>query len=152
MKRMFDVAMSVLALVVLSPVFIGVPLLIRRDGGPALLRQPRVGVHGKVFSIYKFRSMVIDSEQLGGYSTQVNDPRITRVGRFIRKTSIDELPQLLNVLKGDMSLVGPWQNVPGQRSEYTQDQWDFLAVFCQGVRGSPSASLVVQLAISHEFH
>lgn len=141
MKRMFDVAMSVLALVVLSPVFIVVPLLIRRDGGPALFRQPRVGVHGKVFSIYKFRSMVIDSEQLGGYSTQVNDPRITQVGRFIRKTSIDELPQLLNVLKGDMSLVGPRPNVPGQRSEYTQEQWDFRNSVLPGITGLAQAKL-----------
>lgn len=141
MKRVFDVVMSVVALVALSPVFIVVPVLIRRDGGPALFRQARVGLHGKVFSIYKFRSMVINSEQLGGYSTQANDPRITGIGRFVRKTSIDELPQLLNVLKGDMSLVGPRPNVPGQRSEYTQEQWDLRNSVLPGITGLAQATL-----------
>jgi len=138
---MFDVVISVLTLLALSPVFIVVSLLIRRDGGPVLFRQTRVGLHGKVFSIYKFRSMVINSEQLGGYSTQKNDPRITRIGRFIRKTSIDELPQLLNVLKGEMSIVGPRPNVPGQQAEYTQEQWDLRNSVLPGITGLAQATL-----------
>lgn len=132
---------SALALLMLLPVFIVIPLLIRRDGGPALFRQTRVGLHGKPFSIYKFRSMVVDSEQLGGHSTLANDPRITKIGHFVRKTSIDELPQLLNVLKGDMSLVGPRPNVPGQRSEYTKEQWELRNSVLPGITGLAQATL-----------
>lgn len=141
MKRAFDIVVSTLALLALSPVFIVIPLLIRRDGGPALFRQTRVGLHGAPFNIYKFRSMVVNSEQLGGHSTEANDPRITKVGHFVRKTSIDELPQLLNVLKGDMSLVGPRPNVPGQRSEYTQEQWDLRNSVLPGITGLAQATL-----------
>ncbi|TGN39922.1 sugar transferase [Marinobacter confluentis] len=141
MKRVFDILVSVSALLVLSPVFIAIPLMIRRDGGPALFRQPRVGLHGKVFSIYKFRSMVMNSEQLGGHSTQADDPRITRVGKFIRKTSIDELPQLLNVIRGEMSIVGPRPNVPAQRTEYTQQQWDLRNSVLPGITGLAQATL-----------
>jgi lipopolysaccharide/colanic/teichoic acid biosynthesis glycosyltransferase len=140
-KRAFDIAISALALLVLSPVFIVIPLLIRRDGGPALFRQTRVGLHGKPFSIYKFRSMVVNSEALGGHSTRANDPRITKVGQFVRKTSIDELPQLLNVLKGDMSLVGPRPNVPGQMPEYTREQWDLRNSVLPGITGLAQATL-----------
>jgi len=125
----------------LSPVLIVIPLLIRRDGGPVLFRQTRVGLHGVPFNIYKFRSMVVNSEQLGGHSTQANDPRITKVGHFVRQTSIDELPQLLNVLKGDMSLVGPRPNVPGQRYEYTQEQWDLRNSVLPGITGLAQATL-----------
>ncbi|WP_251309292.1 sugar transferase [Halomonas sp. NCCP-2165] len=141
MKRSFDIVMSVMALLVFSPVFIVIPLLIRRDGGPALFRQVRVGLHGKPFNIYKFRSMVVNSEQLGSHSTQTNDPRITKIGQFLRKTSIDELPQLINVLKGDMSLVGPRPNVLGQRSEYTQEQWDIRNSVLPGITGLAQAKL-----------
>ncbi|MEH6689099.1 MAG: sugar transferase [Halopseudomonas sabulinigri] len=141
MKRIFDVVISILALLALSPVFILVPLIIRRDGGPALFRQVRIGLHGKAFSIYKFRSMLINSEQLGGYSTQENDPRVTKIGRFVRKTSIDELPQLLNVLKGEMSIVGPRPNVPKQRQEYNQEQWDLRNSVLPGITGLAQALL-----------
>lgn len=141
MKRAFDIVVSAMALLVLSPIFIVIPLLIRRDGGPALFRQKRVGLNGKPFYIYKFRSMVVNSEQLGGYSTQENDFRITKIGRFVRKTSIDELPQLLNVLKGSMSLVGPRPNVPGQESEYTKEQWNLRHSVLPGITGLAQATL-----------
>lgn len=141
MKRVFDIVISAAALLVLLPFFVIMPLIIRRDGGPALFRQLRVGLNGSSFYIYKFRSMVINSEKIGGHMTQSNDPRITRVGRFIRKTSIDELPQLINVLKGDMSIVGPRPNVPNQQSEYSQEQWDYRNSVLPGITGLAQATL-----------
>jgi lipopolysaccharide/colanic/teichoic acid biosynthesis glycosyltransferase len=107
MKRFFDLLLSSLALAVLSPLFIVLALLIRRDGGPAFFRQERVGQGGEFFRIFKFRSMVPGAEKLGAQVTGAADPRITSVGRFLRKTKLDELPQLINVLRGQMSLVGP---------------------------------------------
>lgn len=121
-KRLFDIVASLLALILLSPVFLIVALLIRRDGGKAFFMQDRIGKNGKKIRIFKFRSMIVNAEQVleelmakdenirNEYLTNKkleNDPRITKIGKFIRKTSIDELPQLINVLKGDMSLVGP---------------------------------------------
>ena len=119
-KRVFDILISFVALIALSPAFLIVALVVCIDdphGGP-LYKQERVGRNGKKFQFYKFRSMVVGAEDMlnglrdqnektGPVFKMHDDPRITRVGRFIRKTSIDELPQLWNVLKGDMSLVGP---------------------------------------------
>jgi lipopolysaccharide/colanic/teichoic acid biosynthesis glycosyltransferase len=116
--------------------FVIVALMIRRDGGPALFSQPRVGHNGRLFNCYKFRSMRVDAEQvLDQYLAQSpeaakewqqfqklkNDVRITSFGHFIRRTSIDELPQLLNVIKGEMSLVGPRPIMPGQEEFYAED-------------------------------
>jgi lipopolysaccharide/colanic/teichoic acid biosynthesis glycosyltransferase len=118
-KRTIDVAVSGLALVVLSPLLLLTAVMIKATSpGPVTFRQPRIGRNGRVFDCLKFRSMVIDAEnhpfkqdrveRLGGMGEKTaDDPRVTAVGRFIRKTSIDELPQLINVLRGDMSLVGP---------------------------------------------
>lgn len=121
-KRLFDIVCSLLGLIILSPVFLIVALLIRRDGGKAIFKQERIGKNGKTIKVYKFRSMIVNAETVleelmekdenirNEYLTNKkleNDPRITKIGKFIRKTSIDELPQLINVLKGDMSLVGP---------------------------------------------
>ena len=108
-KRMFDLAVAIPALVFLAPLLIIVAILIRLDSpGPALFRQPRVGRNNVAFSIYKFRSMRVDqADQAGARSTARDDERVSRFGRFIRRTSIDELPQLFNVIKGDMSIVGP---------------------------------------------
>ena len=108
MKRLIDVLLSLAALMVLSPVMLVAAIAILLDSGaPVLYRQIRVGRGGREFGMYKFRSMVKNAAAIGPYHTANDDPRITRVGRFVRKTSIDELPQLINVLKGDMSLVGP---------------------------------------------
>jgi len=109
MKRMIDIGVSLTALVVLSPVLLLVALLIRLDSpGPALFNQVRWGKDCRKIRVYKFRSMRTDlGDATGVAQTVQNDPRITRIGAIIRKTNIDELPQLLNVLKGDMSLVGP---------------------------------------------
>lgn len=109
MKRAMDIVMSGLALVMLSPVFLVTTIAVKSDGGPAFYRQKRLTKDGKVFEILKFRSMCVDAEKYSGavLSAGENDPRITKVGRMIRACRIDELPQLINILRGDMSLVGP---------------------------------------------
>jgi lipopolysaccharide/colanic/teichoic acid biosynthesis glycosyltransferase len=112
MKRIFDLLLSSLALVVLSPLFLVLSVRIRRDEGPAFFRQPRVGRSGELFPMFKFRSMVPGAEKLGAQVTGESDPRITGFGRFLRKTKLDELPQLINVFLGQMSLVGPRPEVP----------------------------------------
>jgi lipopolysaccharide/colanic/teichoic acid biosynthesis glycosyltransferase len=107
-KRAFDILVSALALVMFLPVWALAALAVRFSSpGPVLFRQERVGRHFRPFTIYKFRTMVADAHKRGGPLTAGADPRITRVGRWLRATKIDELPQLMNVLKGDMSLVGP---------------------------------------------
>jgi exopolysaccharide biosynthesis polyprenyl glycosylphosphotransferase len=131
-KRLFDIAVSAVLLVLLFPLFAFVALAIRLGSpGPILFRQARVGRWGRLFTMWKFRSMYIDAEarkaalmtdneMAGGVTFKMkNDPRVTRVGRFIRKTSIDELPQLWNVLRGDMSLVGPRPPVPAEVDQYS---------------------------------
>ena len=113
LKRGFDVAASAAALAVLSPVLLLTAAAIRlEDGGPALFRQDRVGKDGRTFRIYKFRSMPVSTENVP--SAKAGTLRVTRVGRLIRRTNVDELPQLLNVLRGDMSLVGPRPALPAQ--------------------------------------
>lgn len=133
LKRGLDIAVSLSALIILSPLLGIVALLIRRDGGPVFFKQQRVGLLGQHFGMFKFRSMCVDAEaklaallaqneKNGGVTFKMkNDPRITRIGRIIRKTSIDELPQLFNILKGDMSLVGPRPPVPREVALYTQE-------------------------------
>jgi lipopolysaccharide/colanic/teichoic acid biosynthesis glycosyltransferase len=111
-KRLFDVVAAGCGLVVLAPVLLAIALWIRLDSpGPALFRQRRVGRHGRLFDIYKFRTMVRHPDH-GLQLTVGHDPRITRAGRVLRRTKLDELPQLLNVLGGTMSLVGPRPEVP----------------------------------------
>lgn len=123
-KRLIDIVGSLSGLIILSPVLIIVSLLIKLDSkGPIIFSQERVGLNGKKFKMYKFRSMVVNAEELKRKIEHLNemsepmfkiknDPRITRIGKVIRKTSIDELPQLINVLKGEMSLVGPRPSLP----------------------------------------
>ena len=124
MKRLTDVFLSLLAMLLLLPLLLLVALAIILDNGPPVFfRQDRVGLGGRTFRILKFRSMRGDAAAVGPYFTEPGDLRITRVGRFIRRTSIDELPQLLNVLKGDMSLVGPRPDVETQRSLYMPEDW-----------------------------
>ena len=107
-KRFFDLTISILALIVLSPLFLVVAVAIKATSkGPAIFKQVRLGKNGKTFKMYKFRSMCLNAENIGtGQYSFKNDPRVTKVGRFIRATSIDELPQLVNIIKGDMSLIG----------------------------------------------
>jgi len=113
LKRLFDVMLSALALLLLSPLLLVLAAWIRADSpGPVFYRGLRVGRDGRLFRIFKFRTMVVNAEALGGPSTADDDPRITRAGRWMRKRKLDELPQLLNVLRGEMSLVGPRPEVP----------------------------------------
>jgi len=117
-KRLFDVLAAACGLLLLAPVLLAIALWIRLDSpGPALFRQQRVGRHGRLFNIYKFRTMA-DRPDDGRQLTVGGDPRITRAGRFLRRTKLDELPQLLNVLEGTMSLVGPRPEVPRYVDRY----------------------------------
>ena len=129
-KRITDVLFSGIGLIILSPVLVIVAIAIKLDSkGPIFFKQDRVGKDEELFSMYKFRSMVVNAEELkkalenqnemsGPMFKMKKDPRITKVGRFIRKTSIDELPQLVNVIKGDMSLVGPRPSLPKEVEQF----------------------------------
>lgn len=127
MKRLFDILVSACALAVLSPLMLGVAIAIRRDGGPAFYRQKRLTRDGKVFEVLKFRSMRVDAEKDGvaRLSTGDADPRITPIGHFIRKVRIDELPQLINILLGDMTIVGPRPERPEIAAQYEQELPEF---------------------------
>lgn len=143
LKRVMDVVGSAIAMLMLSPVFLATALAIKIEGrgkGSIFFSQQRVGLGGKEFPFFKFRSMVPNAEALkaqlmaqnesgqGVIFKMKNDPRITRVGRFIRKYSIDELPQFYNVFRGDMSLIGPRPPVPGEVVLYQTDSWKRLEV------------------------
>ena len=131
MKRLIDLILSILGIVFLSPIMLIIAIAIKVESkGPIIFSQDRVGKDGKFFKMYKFRSMVINAEELkekllsqnemsGPMFKMKDDPRITKVGKFIRKTSIDELPQLFNVIKGDMSLVGPRPNLPKEVAQFS---------------------------------
>lgn len=129
MKCAFDVAVSLIGLVLLLPVFLVVALVIKLDSrGPVFFKQERIGQGFRPFYIYKFRSMVEGAPRLGSPITFGNDARITKVGHFLRKTKIDELPQLINVLKGDMSLVGPRPEVRKYVELFRQEYEEILTV------------------------
>ncbi len=114
MKRFFDFNISLFGLIIILPVLIILALLVKvTSKGPIFYRQERVGLEGGIFKLLKFRTMVIDADKIGSCVTVKNDPRITPVGSFLRNFKLDELPQLMNVLKGDMSFVGPRPDVPG---------------------------------------
>jgi len=131
-KRALDIVVSGLALVLLAPVFLVVAVLVKLDGGPVFFRQIRVGLNGREFRMLKFRSMCVDAEarlqdllarneKPSGVTFKLkDDPRITRVGRWLRKSSLDEIPQFWNVLRGDMSLVGPRPPLPREVALYSQ--------------------------------
>lgn len=141
-KRLFDILLSVGAIAVALPVLVIVALGVRlQDGGPSLFGQRRVGLHGREFRMWKFRSMVLDAERIGGYATADRDPRITPLGRFIRRTSLDELPQVFNVLLGDMSIVGPRPDVPAQRPLYSEEEWRIRHSVRPGITGLAQATL-----------
>ena len=139
-KRAMDLTGAMVGLVLASPIMLVTAIAVKRcDGGPAIFAQERVGKNGVHFKMYKFRSMYMDAEerlaelqkynQVDGPAFKMeNDPRVTPVGSFIRKTSIDELPQLWNVLKGEMSIVGPRPPLPREVAQYTDWDWGRLAV------------------------
>ena len=122
-----DVTLSGVLLLVVSPFMLLTALAIKlEDGGPALFKQERVTVDGRPFWIYKFRSMIVDAEKYGAQFSSKNDSRITKVGRFIRATRLDELPQLLNILKGDMSIVGPRPERQQYIEEFCKETPEFI--------------------------
>lgn len=129
LKRAFDFVSSLIGLILVSPILLTIAFLIKReDGGPIFYRGVRVGRFGKPFRIFKFRTMVVNAEKLGGPSTADDDPRITKVGNFIRKFKLDELPQLINVLKGEMSIVGPRPEVQMYVDMFTEEERAILSV------------------------
>jgi lipopolysaccharide/colanic/teichoic acid biosynthesis glycosyltransferase len=126
-KRLLDIAVSAVALIALAPVLALCALMVRRGSpGPILYSQPRLGLHGRPFRLWKFRTMHADAPDVrnadGSSFSGNHDPRVTRAGRFLRGTSLDELPQLWNVLRGDMSLVGPRPDQVDQRRFYTESE------------------------------
>lgn len=142
MKRAMDLVLSLLGLVLLSPLLLATAIAVALESGrPVLFVQQRVGRDGREFSMLKFRSMVRNAAAAGQYRTAAGDPRVTRVGRFIRRTSIDELPQLVNVVRGEMSLVGPRPDVPAQRADYTQAEWMERCSVRPGLTGLAQAKL-----------
>lgn len=148
-KRFFDIFCSALSVIILSPVFLIVALMIKLDdGGNVFFAQERVGKHGKIIHVYKFRSMKMNAdslentltpEELEAYKREYkldNDPRITKVGKFLRNTSIDELPQLISILKGDMSIVGPRPILQDEMNEnYSEYQASVLKSVKPGLTG-----------------
>ena len=168
MKRLFDIVAATCGIVILSPLMIIIAVLIKaEDHGPVFYKQVRVGKNGKTFTMYKFRSMFVNADQMldelkeqsdveGPMFKMKNDPRITRIGHFIRKHSLDELPQFFNVLKGDMSLVGPRPPLPSEVAEYSDYDKQRLYVIpgCTGLwqateRNEVGFSEMVQLDIEY---
>lgn len=167
-KKLFDKILSALALIILSPLFLIVSILIwREDHGPIFYVQKRIGRNGKPFKMYKFRSMIVhadkridkltDKNEMDGPMFKIrDDPRVTQIGRIIRKYSIDELPQLLNVLQGDMALVGPRPPLEREVKEYTKYDCQRLMVTpgCTGLwqvteRNSVGFHKMVELDIQY---
>jgi len=128
-KRIFDIVLSLANLLILSPFLVLAGILIKLESkGPVLYKQLRVGLHGKPFYIYKLRTMEVGAEQKGPLITGAGDPRLTRVGGLLRKIKLDEMPQLFNVLKGEMSLVGPRPEAPKYVELYTDEYQKILTV------------------------
>jgi lipopolysaccharide/colanic/teichoic acid biosynthesis glycosyltransferase len=129
MKRQLDILFSTIGLLLSSPLLLSLMVRIRtEDGGAVFYRGLRIGLHGQPFRIFKFRTMVVNADRMGGPSTADDDPRITRIGKKLRKYKLDELPQLINVFLGDMSLVGPRPEVPHYVNMYTDEEKAILTV------------------------
>ena len=121
-KRLFDIIFSFFGLILISSLFLLIVILIKLDSkGPVFYRGKRAGKDGKEFRIFKFRTMIMNAEKLGGPSTSADDPRLTKFGKFLRKHQLDELPQLINVIKGEMSFVGPRPEVPSEVETYDKE-------------------------------
>lgn len=128
-KRLFDVVLASIGLLLLSPLLVCIASVIRLTSkGPVFYRGVRTGRYGKPFRVFKFRSMVVDAEQLGGTTTGKDDPRVTKIGCLLRKYKLDELPQLLNVLMGDMSFVGPRPEVQEYTDAFSEEEQRILSV------------------------
>jgi lipopolysaccharide/colanic/teichoic acid biosynthesis glycosyltransferase len=128
-KRLFDIVVSSLALALVAPILGAVAIAIKLgSSGPVFFRQARIGLNGRPFQMYKFRTMVVGADRIGPSSTTADDPRVTPVGRVLRRLNFDELPQFVNVLKGDMSVVGPRPQVPWAVERYTAEERVILSV------------------------
>lgn len=126
-KRSYDLCFAALGLLILSPLFLLIAVVVKlSDGGPVIFLQKRVGRYGRLFWIWKFRTMVVNAETQGPSVTKAGDQRVTTVGKVLRKTKLDELPQLWNVLHGEMSFVGPRPEVPRYVARYTAEQREVL--------------------------
>lgn len=142
-KRLFDLFFVIPGLLILSPVLLIVALVIKlRDGGNVLFKQVRVGKNGKYFKVLKFRTMVLNAESIGNKVTTGDDPRITPIGRILRKYKLDELPQLFNVLKGEMSLVGPRPEVPEYVEFYPEEMRNIVLSVPPGMTDKASIEFV----------
>ena len=129
LKRWVDMILSSVALIILSPLFFVVAILIKLDShGPVFFRGTRIGKDGSPFRIYKFRTMVDNAEKIGGPSTPADDPRLTKIGKILRRYNLDELPQFINVLNGEMSIVGPRPEVPQYVKIFTEEEREILTV------------------------
>ena len=134
-KRFSDIIFSIVLLIISTPIIIIVAIAIKLDSkGPVFFVQDRTGLNGKPFKMIKFRGMVNNASDIGPELTQRDDPRITRVGKILRRTSIDEIPQMFNVLKGDMSLVGPRPEITSITSKYSEEQKEVFK-FKPGITG-----------------
>jgi lipopolysaccharide/colanic/teichoic acid biosynthesis glycosyltransferase len=134
-KRCTDIAISIVLLIISLPILIIIVIAIKLDSkGPVFFVQDRTGLDGKPFKMIKFRGMVNNAMEIGPELTQKDDPRITRVGKILRRTSLDEIPQMINVLKGDMSLVGPRPEITSITSKYSEEQKEVF-VFKPGITG-----------------
>lgn len=150
MKRAFDLTLAIVAIVMLSPIMLVLALSVKiTSGSPILFRQPRVGLGCELFELLKFRTMVHSPNEQGSWSTSINDSRITPIGRFLRSTSLDELPQLWNILVGDMSIVGPRPDVPQQRQLYTAEEWSKRTSVKPGLTGLAQCTLRSEATIEH---
>jgi len=128
-KRVVDLVSALVGLLLLSPLLVTVAIaILADDGSPVFFRQARIGHRGTPFRIWKFRTMCVNAEAQGRQITVGDDPRITRIGRVLRRVKVDELPQLINVVKGEMSLVGPRPEVPGYVARYTTEQRNVLSI------------------------
>lgn len=132
-KRLIDILISIVALLFLTVIFAFVaPIIHFMDGGPVFYNGERIGRNGKIFKMYKFRSMRVNAPDIrledGSTYNAEDDPRVTKIGKFIRKTSIDEIPQILNILKGDMAIIGPRPDPPDWLERYPDDIREFLKV------------------------
>ena len=135
-KRAFDISCALIGLIILLPIFLICIILAKfQSPGPVFYRAQRIGRSGRIFLMYKFRTMVINAESTGTSLTTYKDPRITKIGNFLRRTKLDELPQLLNVLKSDMSIIGPRPEAPVYVKYYTEEQRRVLSVR-PGITGS----------------
>ncbi len=129
LKRVFDIAFSLFIIVPFMPVWLLIAIIIKLDSkGPVIFRQIRVGLDGRMFQMYKFRTMVKNAHKIGPLLTEKDDPRRTMIGKFLRKTSIDEIPNFINVLKGEMSVIGPRPDVPDIVCNYDKWQKKVLSV------------------------